>query len=233
MWTKIPQMCFRIHFREGRTAKLHSWKKFQRSQLPSFSVSFPPSIRSYTLLPPPSLPRILASSSLSLFMIHPEQEEGTGGISDYYSQLPNLCFQLLSKHLCCLIPLFCQSARKEAVPHCTFLLQIQDFCIATPLIFVPWKTLCMYQKSPFKIRKISYPNWVMKRILFYLQSPFALPPLGGVLENSRDASAPKHSNVSELRELLWWCLQTHCEDNDLPTTSAFSAKSPCFHYVLP
>lgn len=84
-----------------------------------FSVSFPPSIRSYTLLPPPSLPRILASSSLSLFMIHPEQEEGTGGISDYYSQLPNLCFQLLSKHLCCLIPLFCQSARK-AIPQCIF-----------------------------------------------------------------------------------------------------------------
>ena len=93
MWTKIPQMCFRIHFREGRTAKLHSWKKFQRSQLPSFSVSFPPSIRSCYIHP-----RILASFS-SLFMIHPEFWE-QGGISDYYSQLPNLCFQLLSKHLC-------------------------------------------------------------------------------------------------------------------------------------
>ena len=59
MWTKIPQMCFRIHFREGRTAKLHSWKKFQRSQLPSFSVSFPPSIQSCYIHPP----RILASFS--------------------------------------------------------------------------------------------------------------------------------------------------------------------------
>ena len=54
MWTKIPQMCFRIHFREGRTAKLHSWKKFQRSQLPSFSVSFPPSIQSCYIVYTPS-----------------------------------------------------------------------------------------------------------------------------------------------------------------------------------
>lgn len=118
MWTKIPQMCFRIHFRE-QNCKTALVEKIPKEPVTFFSVSFPPSIRSYTLLPPPSLPRILASSSLSLFMIHPEQEEGTGGISDYYSQLPNLCFQLLSKHLCCLIPLFCQSARK-AIPQCIF-----------------------------------------------------------------------------------------------------------------
>ena len=97
MWTKIPQMCFRIHFREGRTAKLHSWKKFQRSQLPSFSVSFPPSIQScYT-----------PSSNFGLFLLSFHDTSrvlGTGGISDYYSQLPNLCFQLLSKHLCFCIP---------------------------------------------------------------------------------------------------------------------------------
>ena len=225
MWTKIPQMCFRIHFREGRTAKLHSWKKFQRSQLPSFSVSFPPSIQSCYIHP-----RILASFS-SLFMIHPEFWE-QGGISDYYSQLPNLCFQLLSKHLCCLIPLFCQSARKEAVPHCTFLLQIQDFCIATPLIFVPWKHFVCTKSLLLKFEKSATRtgSW---RGFFFICNPLLHFHRLVVLENSRDASAPKHSNVSELRELLWWCLQTHCEDNDLPTTSAFSAKSPCFHYFYP
>ena len=118
MWTKIPQMCFRIHFRE-QNCKTALVEKIPKEPVTFFLFHFRHLSDPIHTTTPPSLPRILASSSLSLFMIHPEQEEGTGGISDYYSQLPNLCFQLLSKHLCCLIPLFCQSARK-AIPQCIF-----------------------------------------------------------------------------------------------------------------
>ena len=158
---------------------------------------------------------------------------GTGGISDYYSQLPNLCFQLLSKHLCsALFPssvrvpekrqshtvLFYSKSKTSALQHLWFLCLEKHFVCTKSL-------LLKFEKSATRTG-----SW---RGFFFICNPLLHFHRLVVLENSRDASAPKHSNVSELRELLWWCLQTHCEDNDLPTTSAFSAKSPCFHYVLP
>ena len=224
MWTKIPQMCFRIHFREGRTAKLHSWKKFQRSQLPSFSVSFPPSIQSCYIHP-----RILASFS-SLFMIHPEFWEQGG----FRTTIPS--FQIFAFNyflsIFALFPssvrvpekrqshtvLFYSKSKTSALQHLWFLCLEKHFVCTKSL-------LLKFEKSATRTG-----SW---RGFFFICNPLLHFHRLVVLENSRDASAPKHSNVSELRELLWWCLQTHCEDNDLPTTSAFSAKSPCFHYVLP
>ena len=110
--------------------------------------------------------------------------------------------------------LFYSKSKTSALQHLWFLCLEKHFVCTKSL-------LLKFEKSATRTG-----SW---RGFFFICNPLLHFHRLVVLENSRDASAPKHSNVSELRELLWWCLQTHCEDNDLPTTSAFSAKSPCFH----
>lgn len=137
MWTKIPQMCFRIHFREGRTAKLHSWKKFQRSQLPSFSVSFPPSIQSCYIHP-----RILASFS-SLFMIHPEFWEQGGFRTtipsfqifafDYFLSIFALPYSPLLSECQKSSPTLYFSTPNPRLLHCN----TSDFCALKNTLYVP------------------------------------------------------------------------------------------------
>lgn len=108
-----------------------------------FSVSFPPSIRSYTLLPPPSLPRILASSSLSLFMIHPEQSKKReqGGFRTTIPSFQIFAFNYFLSIFAALFPSSVRVPEKQShsvflpSPNSTFLQY--SMRIATPLIFVP------------------------------------------------------------------------------------------------
>ena len=215
MWTKIPQMCFRIHFRE-QNCKTALVEKIPKEPVTFFLFHFrhlSDPIHYYPLLlclefwPPP----------LFLFSWYIQSKKREQG--GFRTTIPSFQIFAFNYFLSIFAALFPSSVRvPEKQSHSVFLpspnstfLQY-SMRIATPLIFVPWKTLCMLLavvKVFLKFEKSGTGSWSRRRGFFFICNPL-LHFTAELLENSsRDASAPKHSNVLS-------CV-TSCDDAYKPT----------------